>query len=236
MASMQDLSVRVEAAVASVVAHVETPEFKFTDVSWCKAELVLRSMNFKHVGNVRLPEAMVHAHPTLYHWAVGMSEVGASTDLRRLLNSALSGAGVACKVEDVQSLAGHAPLNIVVESCGNFSGCPDVVGVHSSLDDVVSPFTVCYFMADWKTPTKFSITAKIRGIAVVQLLALREVRRGDGFVPPVFVTDWRSGMRCWLFHEECLFQVCDSDDGSLTLAAGVALMAYLFCGEFWASG
>jgi len=216
--------------LASLVKQNKMEDFNFSKVSGTCVSRAAMALEVEVKGHLRLPDLSPYmpaaADVSAYAWAANEKETAASPHLLRLL-SAWVKFGAVPRINnvffDVQSLASHSPMELVVEDVGTFRGMPDAiapcsaVGIAEELQPVSSSAVVS---VDWKTPSAFASVGAVTSIGHIQAITFASKRKSV----PVFFTDMVSGFRCWIVIANGLYYL--HPGGCLSLREGVALMRY----------
>ena len=205
-------------------------DFNFSKVSGNCVSRAVEALEVAVKGNLRLPDLSPYmpaaADVRAYTWGANEKETAASPHLLALLSGWVKRGAmppIGNRFFDVQSLASHSPMELVVEDVGTFRGMPDAVaprsavGVAEELQPVSSSAVVS---VDWKTPGAFSSAGAVASIGHIQAMAFASKRKSV----PVFFTDMVSGFRCWIVIANGLYYL--HPGGCLSLCEGVALMRY----------
>ena len=216
--------------LASLVKQNKMEDFNFSKVSGACVSRVAEALEVEVKGYLSLPDLSPYmpaaADVSAYAWGANEKETAASPHLLRLL-SAWVKFGAVPRINnvffDVQSLASHSPMELVVEDVGTFRGMPDAiapcsaVGIAEELQPVSSSAVVS---VDWKTPSAFASVGAVTSIGHIQAITFASKRKSV----PVFFTDMVSGFRCWIVIANGLYYLHPGE--CLSLREGVALMRY----------
>ena len=218
------------AVLASLVKQNKMEDFNFSKVSGPCVSRAAEALEVEVKGRLLLPDLSPYmpaaAGVSAYAWGANEKETAASPHLLALLSAWVKVGAVppiANTFFDVQPLASHTPMALVVEDVGTFRGMPDAiapcsaVGIAEELQPVSSSAVVS---VDWKTPSAFASVGAVTSIGHIQAMAFASKRKSV----PVFFTDMVSGFRCWIVIANRLYYLHPGD--SLSLREGVALMRY----------
>jgi len=205
-------------------------DFNFSKVSGNCVSRAVEALEVAVKGNLRLPDLSPYmpaaADVRAYVWGANEKETAASPHLLALLSAWVKFGAVppiANAFFDVQPLASHSPMELVVEDVGTFRGMPDAIAPRSAvgLAEELQPVSSSAVVSvDWKTPSAFASVGAVTSIGHIQAMAFASKRKSV----PVFFTDMMSGFRCWIVIANGLYYLHPGD--CLTLCEGVALMRY----------
>jgi len=219
------------AVLASLVQQHKMEDFSFSKVSAACVASAAEALYVEVKGRLRLPDLSPYmpaaASLSAYEWKAGDKETAVSPRLLTLLSAWVkSGAAphIANTFFDVQPLASHSPMVLVVDDVGTFRGMPDAIAPRAAVDvaEELQPVSSSAVVSvDWKTPSAFGNVSKVAAIGHIQAMAFASKRKSV----PVFITDMATGFRCWIVIGKGLYFLHPPGDG-LSLAEGVALMRY----------
>ena len=218
------------AVLASLVKQNKMEDFNFSKVSGPCVSRAAEALEVEVKGRLRLPDLSPYmpaaAGVSAYAWGANEKETVAAPHLLELLSAWVKFGAVppiANAFFDVQPLASHSPMELVVEDVGTFRGMPDAIAPRSAvgLAEELQPVSSSAVVSvDWKTPSAFASVGAVTSIGHIQAMAFASKRKSV----PVFFTDMASGFRCWIVIANGLYYLHPGD--SLSLREGVALMRY----------
>jgi hypothetical protein len=126
---------------------------------------------------------------------------------------------------DVQSLAGHSPLEVREPGIGRFKGVPDLAILCCGCEaDTLLPLSNCAAAVHWRTPA--ALSSGVAAQALLQSLGLCEISGGGASSPPIFFTDLASHFLCCRTVREDMHYYVGAAGRKLSLEEGVALLRH----------